>query len=113
MSHPFHSVQKWFWPAHGKVIRHFNLKRGSKGIDIAARKGAPVVAAAAGKVVYEGTGLRGYGKLIILKHNENFLSAYAHNKRLLVHEGDWVKAQQKIAEIYDSIEIDCTTVRVS
>ena len=71
----------------------------NKGIDIAGRLGDSVYAAAAGSVVYAGTGLRGYGKLVIIRHNDQFLSAYAHTHRILVNEGDQVKVRQKIAEI--------------
>jgi lipoprotein NlpD len=87
----------WTWPAKGKVVSQFT--DASKGIDIAGAKGEPVLAAAAGRVVYSGAGLRGYGKLVILKHNESWLSAYAHNEKLLVGEGDLVKKGQKIAEM--------------
>jgi lipoprotein NlpD len=87
----------WVWPAKGKVIATFT--DASKGIDIAGNKGEAVNAAAAGRVVYSGTGLRGYGKLVILKHNEQWLSAYAHNEKLLVNEGDVVRKGQKIAEM--------------
>jgi lipoprotein NlpD len=90
----------WSWPTKGPVIESFSLSgRINKGIDLAGRKGEPVFAAADGKVVYSGTGLVGYGNLIIIKHNETFLSAYAHNSRLLLSEGDIAKAGQKIAEI--------------
>ncbi len=67
----------WIWPAKGKVLASFS--EASKGMDIAGKKGAPVLAAASGRVVYAGAGLRGYGKLVIIKHNETWLSAYAHN----------------------------------
>ena len=70
-----------------------------KGIDIAGAAGQPVTAGAAGKVVYAGTGLRGYGKLIIVKHNDTYLSAYAHNREILVKEGQQVAKGQKIAEM--------------
>jgi len=70
-----------------------------KGIDIAGTAGTPVVASAAGKVVYAGTGLRGYGKLVIIKHNDAYLSAYAHNRDIVVKEGDSVARGQKIAEM--------------
>jgi lipoprotein NlpD len=90
---------KWKWPIKGKVLEGFNQKSGlNKGIDIHAKLGEPVVAAADGEVVYSGSGLRGYGKLLIVKHNQNYLSAYAHNSVLNVVEGDAVKAGQKIAE---------------
>jgi lipoprotein NlpD len=71
----------------------------SKGIDIGDRVGTPIYASAPGKVVYAGNGLRGYGNLIIIKHNSQYLSAYAYNRRLLVREGDWVKKGQSIAEM--------------
>jgi len=89
----------WAWPLSGEILTRFQSKTElSKGVDIAAKLGQPVVAASPGKVVYSGDGLRGYGNLIILKHNDSFLSAYAHNRRLLVKEGDMVKQKQKIAE---------------
>lgn len=92
-------VKHWHWPAKGKLIARFMLKKGNKGINIAGRLNSPVRAAAAGKVVYSGSGLRGYGKLLIIKHNEWYLSAYAHNRQLLVHEGMWVRAEQQIAKM--------------
>lgn len=94
---------QWQWPAQGKLISVFQGTAGlNKGIDIAGNLGQPVIAAAAGQVVYAGSGLRGYGKLLIIKHNETFLSAYAHNEHLLVAEGDNVKAGQKIADMGSS-----------
>jgi lipoprotein NlpD len=87
----------WMWPVKGKVIGAFT--ESSKGVDIAGRKGAPVVAAAAGRVVYAGAGLRGYGKLVIIKHNNTWLSAYAHNDNLLVKEQQDVRRGEKIAEM--------------
>ncbi|OIQ90497.1 murein hydrolase activator NlpD precursor [mine drainage metagenome] len=87
----------WGWPMKGKVIAGF-VEGANKGIDIAAKPGDPVLAAAAGKVVYAGTGLRGYGKLVIVKHNALFLSAYAHNSQILVKEGQSVAKGQEIAE---------------
>ena len=87
----------WMWPAKGKVLAPFS--EGSKGVDIGGRKGAPVLAAASGRVVYAGAGLRGYGKLIIIKHNNTWLSAYAHNDNLLVKEQQDVRKGQKIAEM--------------
>jgi lipoprotein NlpD len=90
---------KWEWPSSGKIIQYFSSEKGQKGIDLAGKTGQPVLAAAPGVVVYSGSGLRGYGQLIILKHNDEFLSAYAHNRQLLVKEGDWVKALQQIAEM--------------
>ena len=85
------------WPVKGKVLAPFN--EASKGMDIGGRKGAPVVAAASGRVVYAGAGLRGYGKLIIIKHNDTWLSAYAHNDNLLVKEQEDVRKGQRIAEM--------------
>jgi lipoprotein NlpD len=90
----------WMWPAKGKVLSPFS--EASKGMDIAGRKGAPVLAAAAGRVVYAGAGLRGYGKLVIIKHNNTWLSAYAHNDNILVKEQQDVRKGQKIAEIGSS-----------
>lgn len=87
----------WMWPAKGKVLAPFSET--SKGMDIAGRKGAPVLAASAGRVVYAGAGLRGYGKLIIIKHNNTWLSAYAHNDNILVKEQQDVRKGQKIAEM--------------
>jgi len=89
----------WSWPAKGKVVGGFSESANLKGIDIAGAAGQPVVASAAGKVVYAGNGLRGYGKLIIIKHNKTYLSAYAHNREILVKEGDQVAKGQKIAEM--------------
>lgn len=91
-------VKGWAWPAEGKVTAGF-AATGNKGIDIQGRTGEPVRSAASGRVVYAGSGLRGYGKLIIVKHNENFLSAYAHNRKLLVAEGNQVTRGQAIAEM--------------
>jgi len=90
----------WRWPAPGKVMQAFSESGTvNKGIDIVGNLGDPVLAAAPGKVVYAGSGLLGYGQLIIIKHNDQFLSAYAHNRILAVKEGDDIKAGQKIAEI--------------
>src|SRR5690606_13703561 len=78
----------WRWPSTGPILSSFQGNNGlNKGIDIGGKLGEPVLAAASGQVVYSGSGLRGYGKLLIIKHNETFLSAYAHNHRLLVNEG--------------------------
>ncbi len=94
---------KWFWPAQGKVTRRFSIKEnGYKGLEISNKLATPVKAAADGSVVYAGDALRGYGKLIIVKHNDDYLSAYAHNSRLLVKEKQEVKAGQKIAEMGNS-----------
>ena len=89
----------WTWPAKGKLVGAFSETANLKGIDIAGTAGEPVVASAPGKVVYAGTGLRGYGKLIIIKHNGIYLSAYAHNREILVKEGQQVARGQKIAEM--------------
>lgn len=89
------------WPADGTVIRRFDGSN-SKGIDISAAAGTPVVAAAPGTVVYAGNGLRGYGNLLILKHNAEYLTAYAHNRVLLVKEGQSVTRGEKIAEMGDT-----------
>jgi len=90
------SVKSWGWPAKGKITRRFGQGR-SKGLEISGKKGQPIFAAAAGKVVYQGSGLRGYGNLVIIKHNEEFLSAYAHCDRIVVKEGDVIKKGQRIA----------------
>lgn len=94
-------VETWMWPAEGKLIGRFGAA-GGKGIDIAGTRNAPVFAVAPGKVVYSGVGLRGYGRLLIIKHPGEFLSAYAHNQEMLVKEGDSVAAGQKIALMGDS-----------
>ena len=91
----------WIWPASGKMIGTFS-EAGNKGVDIAGKAGDPVVASAEGKVVYSGEGLRGYGKLVIIKHNPTYLSAYAHNQTILVKEGQSVSKGQKIAEMGSS-----------
>ena len=89
------AMRRWEWPVKGQLTQSFTLD--TKGIDISGKLGQPVKAASDGLVVYSGTGLRGYGPLIILKHNDDFLSAYAHNQRLLVKEGETVKRGQVIA----------------
>lgn len=91
----------WVWPAAGPVTGGFDETR-SKGLAIAGKQGDPVLAAADGRVVYAGSGLRGYGNLIIVKHNNTFLSAYAHNQTLLVKEDQVVRKGQKIAEMGSS-----------
>jgi lipoprotein NlpD len=98
-SAPEGEVTAWGMPANGKVIAGFSENDGRKGIDIAGKLGQPVFASAGGKVVYSGSGLRGYGKLVIIKHNSTFLSAYAHNDKILVKEGQSVSRGQKIAEM--------------
>ncbi|MGH8659631.1 MAG: peptidoglycan DD-metalloendopeptidase family protein [Gammaproteobacteria bacterium] len=89
---------QWQWPANGKV-QAASSTRGTKGVNILGSRGQIVKAAAPGEIVYSGSGLTGYGKLIIVKHNENYLSAYAHNNKLLRKEGDKVAAGQPIAEM--------------
>ena len=89
----------WQWPVRGKVSKYFNSSSLFKGIDVQSFSGAPVVAAASGVVVYSGSGLRGYGQLIIVKHSSVFLSAYAHNRKIFVKEGQAVKGGQKISEV--------------
>ncbi|MBK1679501.1 peptidoglycan DD-metalloendopeptidase family protein [Rhodocyclus tenuis] len=91
----------WLWPAGGKVIATFS-EGANKGVDIAGKSGEAILAAGDGKVVYSGSGLRGYGKLVIVKHNATYLSAYAHNRNVLVKEGQSVSKGQKIAEMGDS-----------
>lgn len=92
----------WAWPASGKILANFNDNGNSKGLDIAGTAGQAVTAAAAGKVVHTGTTLRGYGKLIIIKHNKSYFSVYAHNSQILVKEGQSVVRGQKIAEMGDT-----------
>ncbi len=92
----------WGWPTNGKVVSGFSETANLKGVDIAGQLGQPVFASAPGKVVYSGSGLRGYGKLIIIKHNDTYLSAYAHNSEILVKEGQAVVKGQKIGEMGNS-----------
>ncbi len=89
------------WPARGNLISGFDESK-NKGLDIGGKAGDPVLAAADGRVVYAGAGLRGYGNLIILKHNNTYLTAYAHNQTLLVKEDQVIKRGQKIAEMGNS-----------
>ncbi len=91
---------RWQWPAKGKVTRSYSAASAvHKGIDIQGKLGESVRAANSGKVVYAGSGLVGYGKLLIIKHDERYLSAYGHNRKLMVNEGELVKVGQKIAEL--------------
>ncbi|NRQ44028.1 peptidoglycan DD-metalloendopeptidase family protein [Rheinheimera sp. YQF-2] len=91
---------QWQWPVKGKIISGFSHKQqGNKGIDVSGREGDRVNAAASGQVVYAGNALRGYGNLIIIKHNDDYLSAYAHNSKLLVAEKQMVTAGQQVAEL--------------
>lgn len=97
------NVAGWAWPVQGPLLSRFQSNGSlNKGIDIAGQLGQPVKAAASGAVVYAGRGLLGYGEMIIVKHDETYLSAYAHNSKLLVVEGDQVKVGQVIAEMGSS-----------
>lgn len=90
----------WAWPSNGILIGKFSSNGSlNKGIDIAGDLGQPVLAASDGSVVYAGSGLRGYGELVIIKHSDTYVSAYGHNRRLLVREGQQVKVGQTIAEM--------------
>lgn len=89
----------WGWPASGKVVGTFSDSANQRGIRIAGKLGQPVLASAAGRVIFSGTGIRGFGKLIVIKHNNTYLSVYAHNSELLVKEGQNVAKGQKIAEM--------------
>ncbi|MCO6057140.1 peptidoglycan DD-metalloendopeptidase family protein [Pseudomonas sp. MOB-449] len=94
------SAAGWVWPANGPLIGRFSSNGSlNKGIDIAGELGQPVLAASDGSVVYAGSGLRGYGELVIIKHSDTYVSAYGHNRRLLVREGQQVKVGQTIAEM--------------
>ena len=91
---------KWLWPAEGRIISTFKPNDPArKGIDIGGKEGQAVIASAAGEVVYSGSGLLGYGELVIIKHSESILSAYAHNRKRLVKEGQNVSAGERIAEM--------------
>ena len=99
----YQKISRWLWPTKGRIIKNYSIgDHGNKGIDIAGRRGQSINSTAGGTVVYSGNALRGYGNLVIVKHNDNYLSAYAHNDRLLVHEGQSVKAGQKIATMGSS-----------
>ncbi|OGV44703.1 MAG: hypothetical protein A3F46_04790 [Legionellales bacterium RIFCSPHIGHO2_12_FULL_42_9] len=89
----------WYWPLHGRVVAGYIPSQGKKGIDIAGKKGEAVYASASGVVAYAGSGLRGYGNLIIIKHNSQFLTAYGNNAHNLVHEEQHINAGQRIAEV--------------
>ena len=96
-------IRNWLWPVNGKVIEGFSTaKQGNKGINIAGIRGDSVKSTADGQVVYAGDALRGYGQLIIVKHNDDYLSAYAHNDSILVKEQQLVKAGQVIAKMGDT-----------
>lgn len=92
----------WLWPTQGDLLERFSANGPNKGIDIAGKKGQPIIAAETGQVVYQGSGLRGYGQLIIIKHNADFLSAYAHCDKIYVKEGNVIKRGQKIADMGSS-----------
>ena len=95
-------VSDWLWPANGPIIQHFTGKNGNNGLDISGHKGGRIRAAADGVVVYAGSGLRGYGQLLIIQHNDVYLSPYAHNQALLVSEGNTVRTGQTVAEMGDT-----------
>lgn len=100
----------WRWPASGKVVMTYSTSEGgNKGIDIAGSRGQPVYAAGAGKVVYVGNQLRGYGNLVMIKHNEDYITAYAHNDKLMVNNGQNVKIGQQIATMGNS---DADSIRL-
>ncbi len=104
------SKVRWSWPVRGPLLAGFsNAEHGNKGLDIGGKAGTPIKAAAAGEVVYAGNALRGYGNLVIIRHNDDFLSAYAHNRKLLVKERDTVASGQTIAEMGST---DATSVRL-
>ncbi|PHS19090.1 MAG: hypothetical protein COA86_05315 [Kangiella sp.] len=93
-------IENWIWPVNGKIVQGFSAKQNqNKGLDIKAKKGSAVRATAPGKVVYSGNGLKGYGQLVIIKHNDSYLSAYAHNNKIHVSENEVVKAGQRIADL--------------
>jgi lipoprotein NlpD len=100
-SAPEAAALSWVWPTSGKLVGSFNGST-AKGIVIAGKLGQPVLASAAGKVIHSGTGIRGLGRFIVIKHNDAYLSVYAHNNMLLVKEGDSVSRGQKIAEMGNS-----------
>lgn len=100
----------WSWPVRGPILATFsNAEHGNKGLDIGGAAGTQVRAAASGEVVYAGNALRGYGNLIIIRHNDDYLSAYAHNRKLLVKERDTVVSGQQIAEMGST---DATSTRL-
>jgi len=99
---------EWMWPVDGKVLATFDDVK-NKGFDIGGKLGQDVLAAGSGKVMYAGSGIRGYGNLVIIKHTSNLLSAYAHNKAILVKEGQAISKGQKIAEMGNS---DSDTVKL-
>ncbi|MCH2191575.1 MAG: peptidoglycan DD-metalloendopeptidase family protein [Gammaproteobacteria bacterium] len=94
-----HALTVWYWPLRGTLVERFNPAKGQQGIRIQGERGQDVWVSADGEVVYSGDSLRGYGNLIIVKHSEQYLSAYAHNDTILVSEGDMVKQGQTIAKL--------------
>lgn len=96
---PASSQNSWYWPVEGKLASHFSPQNGKKGINIAGKKGEKIRAAKKGVVAYAGSGLNGYGNLIIIKHDDQFLTAYGNNARNLVSEGQSVRAGQEIAQM--------------
>ncbi|MGI9316912.1 MAG: peptidoglycan DD-metalloendopeptidase family protein [bacterium] len=99
---PLTAPTRWQWPAKGELVAKYSRTKGVNGIRIAGPVGSPIKSTAAGDVVYVGEGLRGYGKLIIVKHSDKYLSAYAHNRKILVAEGERIRAGQQIAEMGNS-----------
>jgi lipoprotein NlpD len=96
-------IRWWQWPVNGKIIERFSNKvQGNKGVDIAGSRGTSIRATASGKVVYAGEALRGYGKLVIIKHNDDYLSAYAHNDKILVKEQEQINRGSIIAKMGDT-----------
>ncbi|RUO22081.1 peptidase M23 [Aliidiomarina haloalkalitolerans] len=93
---------RWQWPTQAQLVRRFSNQAGGNGMEFAGRRGEPVLAAAAGRVVYVGTALRGYGQLIILKHSDDYITAYGHNDQILVQEQQWVESGQQIATMGSS-----------
>ncbi|MEN9659661.1 MAG: hypothetical protein RL571_3126 [Pseudomonadota bacterium] len=89
------------WPSKGPILKNYN-GGSNKGVDIGGEAGSPIYAAASGRVAYAGNGIRSYGNLLIIKHNQDYLSAYAHNQRILVKEGDIIKQGQQVAEMGSS-----------
>ena len=94
-----HALTVWRWPLRGTLVERFNPAKGQQGIRIQGERGQDVWVSADGEVVYSGDSLRGYGNLIIVKHSEEYLSAYTHNDAILVSEGDMVKQGQTIAKL--------------
>lgn len=92
----------WVWPTAADHVTAYDPQSGITGLEIAGKSGQKINSAASGQVVYAGEGLRGYGRLLIVKHNDEYLSAYAHNRRLLVQEGEWVNSGQTVAEMGSS-----------